>query len=47
MWFFKTRVIDRLSNLNVEDVTQLINGGDNGIEDRRAKFNNAMEEIVC
>lgn len=39
MWFFKTRVIDHLNTLNVENVTERINGGDNGINDRLTKFN--------
>jgi RHS repeat-associated protein len=41
LWFFKTRVASKI-NLNtatVEQVTYKVNGGDNGIEDRRSKFN--------
>ncbi len=43
MWFFQTKVLNKL-NINsttVKDVTLKVNGGDNGLSDRKEIYNNA------
>ncbi len=49
LWYFKTRVLNTLSDnqLNPETVTRKINGGDTGLDDREAKFNQAQTNINC
>jgi putative chitinase len=47
MWYFKTRVAD-ITNLNsssVERVTKLVNGGVNGLSDRKNIYNRAVEHL--
>ncbi|WP_347175206.1 glycoside hydrolase family 19 protein [Polaribacter uvawellassae] len=48
LWFFKNKVnIDIDENTTVEEVTDKINGGDNGVNDRKQKFNKAKTNINC
>lgn len=50
LWFFKNKVIDKISNMattTVEKVTENVNGGDNGIADRKTKYNSTKTNIDC
>ncbi len=44
LWFFEENVLDSLDDLTVETVTEIINGGGNGMDDRRSLFEQ-LEEI--
>lgn len=46
-WFWKENDLNPLADSpGVEDETQRINGGLNGLEDRRARFNNVISELL-
>lgn len=50
LWFFKNKVIDKISNMDsttVEKVTEKVNGEDIGITDRKNKYNSAKINIDC
>ena len=50
LWFYEQHVLNKLtidSETTVQQVTEEINGGNNGIEDRKRKFNNVQENIDC
>jgi putative chitinase len=47
LWYFKTRVMDKtnIQSATVEKVTQLVNGGQNGINDRKILFTKALNNL--
>jgi len=47
MWYYKTVVVDKLDieSATVESVTNKVNGGNNGLSDRKAIFNKAIEKL--
>ncbi len=47
MWYFKTRVSDKtnLNSASVERVTKLVNGGVNGLSDRKSIYSRALEHL--
>ncbi len=46
-WFWKDNDLNPLADSpGVEDETQRINGGLNGLEDRRTRFNNVLAELL-
>ena len=47
MWYYKVKVIDKLSieSTTVEAVTKKVNGGDNGLADRKTIYNKAIEKL--
>ncbi|WP_203258598.1 glycoside hydrolase family 19 protein [Hyunsoonleella ulvae] len=50
LWFYKTKVLDKVtvdSTTTVKKVTLKVNGGDNGIEDRKKHFKKAKDSITC
>ena len=50
LWFYKKKVLDKITvddDTSVEKVTELINGGDNGIEHREELTEKAKKEIDC
>ena len=47
LWFFEENVLEPLDTLNVESVTEAINGGLNGLEDREDLYEQVNEEIDC
>ena len=51
MWYFKARVIDKISDFDtkstVDNVTKKINSPKKGLKDRKAKFKIAEKEIDC
>ena len=51
LWFYKTKVLDKItvnSTTTVDEVTKKINGkAKKGIKDRKNKFNQALNYIIC
>lgn len=51
MWFYSTKVIPRLNSLgpdaSIEDVTEIVNGGDVGITERIAIYEQAKQYVDC
>ena len=50
MWYYKSQVLDVIDiggTTSVEDVTEEINGGTNGLDDRKSKFEDAEDHIDC
>ncbi len=48
LWFYKNKVTITIdSKTTVESVTELVNGEDNGINDRKSKFKKAKTNIDC
>ncbi len=51
MWYFKTRVLDKISDFDtkatVSNVTKKINSAKKGFKDRKTKFEKAEDEINC
>ena len=50
LWFFKNKVIDKLTidnTTSVLSVTEKVNGGDTGLKDRKELYNKAKENIDC
>jgi RHS repeat-associated protein len=47
MWFFKTQVVDKLNiqSATVKQVTNNVNGGTNGLDDRQKIYNEAIEKL--
>jgi putative chitinase len=46
-WFWNEKKLNPLAETpGVEDETQKINGGQNGVEDRRTRFNNGVNEMI-
>lgn len=49
LWYFKSRVVDVVENIgtaSVKEVTKLINGGTNGLDDREDWHEKATEELI-
>lgn len=49
LWYFKSNVVDVVENIgdaSVKEVTKLINGGTNGLEDRKDWHEKATKELV-
>jgi len=50
MWFFKTNILDKMTvnaNTAVERISVKVNGGTNGLPERKAYFNQAKSNINC
>ncbi|MCF6295456.1 MAG: hypothetical protein L3J25_07180 [Flavobacteriaceae bacterium] len=50
LWYYKTRVVDKItvdSTTTVDKVTLKVNGGDNGLPDRKERFQKAKDSINC
>lgn len=50
LWYYKKRVLDKItldSNTTVLKVTELVNGGDNGLNDRKQIFEDCSVHIDC
>lgn len=50
LWYFKNRVLKNVNidvKTTVETVTEEVNGGQNGIKDRKFQFSKALEFIKC
>lgn len=48
LWYYENKVnITIDSKTTVESVTELVNGEDNGIKDRKSKFKKAKTNIDC
>jgi putative chitinase len=50
MWFFKNNVLDKLdidSKTTVKEVTKKVNGGTNGLDDRKEIHSEAKNNIDC
>ena len=50
LWYYKIRVLDKISvdtTTTVEKVTKKVNGGTNGLEDRKEIFTKAKDSINC
>ncbi len=48
MWYFKTRVLDRLNELTIANITKKINVTYQvGLEERKSWFETAIEFITC
>jgi RHS repeat-associated protein len=47
MWFYKTAVVDKLKieSATVNQVTNKVNGGDNGLSERQATYDKAIENL--
>jgi putative chitinase len=47
MWYYKTKVVDKLDieNTTVESVTKRVNGGTNGLAERKTIYNKAIEKL--
>ncbi|WP_421762562.1 glycoside hydrolase family 19 protein [Ekhidna sp.] len=50
LWFFKENILNKTtikSNTSVDILSKIINGGDNGLEERRDNLKKAKEHINC
>ncbi len=50
LWYYKNNVLDKITvdvNTSVSKVTHRVNGGTNGIKDRKAKFESTKSNIDC
>lgn len=50
LWYYKTSVLDKIdidSTTTVKKVTKKVNGGTNGLSDRKEIFNKAKDSIDC
>jgi predicted chitinase len=50
LWFFQTKILNRLAinaNTKVKDVSYLVNGGNNGLNQRIKTFNVAKDNLNC
>jgi len=50
MWFFQTCVLNKITvdeNTTVEQVTQIVNGGTNGLSTRQSYFNAVQGKVPC
>lgn len=50
MWFYKTNLLDKItvdSTTTVKNVTKKVNGGSNGLADRKERFTKAKDSITC
>jgi predicted chitinase len=47
MWFYKYNVVNRLKieTATVEQVSKKVNGGVNGLEERKSTFTKAMDNL--
>ncbi len=49
LWFYQNNVLDSdidIKNASVEDVTQIVNGGQNGIKERRQYYKKAVDGLT-
>ena len=50
LWFFEENVMDNKdidTDTTVREITELVNGGDKGLDDRKSIFQSCEEEIDC
>ena len=49
LWYFKARILNHTitAKTSVDDVTYWVNGGTNGIDERRALYKKAQRDIRC
>ena len=47
LWFYKTKVVDmlKIESATVEEVTDKVNGGKNGINERQAIYDKAIQNL--